>query len=86
MASGDSGDVHCADPQLRCGFGSPVMDAGGGSSLLVDHLLQAGDTDLTVLDISQGGACGRAERLSLSSDAALASLREARCARGESCQ
>ena len=29
-----------------------VLDAGGGASLLVDHLLEDGFTDLTVLDIS----------------------------------
>ena len=30
-----------------------VIDIGGGSSLVVDHLLEAGYTDLTVLDISE---------------------------------
>ena len=30
----------------------PVLDAGGGASTLVDQLLQAGFTDVTVLDIS----------------------------------
>ena len=29
-----------------------ILDAGGGASMLVDHLLDAGYTDLTVLDIS----------------------------------
>ena len=31
---------------------APVIDVGGGASLLVDRLLDAGYTDLTVLDIS----------------------------------
>jgi 2-polyprenyl-3-methyl-5-hydroxy-6-metoxy-1,4-benzoquinol methylase len=31
---------------------APVIDIGGGDSLLVDHLLDMGYTDLTVLDIS----------------------------------
>lgn len=31
---------------------SPIIDIGGGDSLLVDHLLRQGFTDLTVLDIS----------------------------------
>lgn len=30
-----------------------IIDIGGGDSLLVDHLLQLGYTDLTVLDISE---------------------------------
>ncbi|MDH3588170.1 MAG: nodulation S family protein [Gammaproteobacteria bacterium] len=31
---------------------APIIDIGGGASLLVDHLLDAGYTDLTVLDIA----------------------------------
>lgn len=31
---------------------APLIDVGGGASLLVDHLLDAGYTDLTVLDLS----------------------------------
>lgn len=30
----------------------PIIDVGGGDSLLVDHLLEHGYTDITVLDIS----------------------------------
>ncbi len=30
----------------------PLIDVGGGVSVLVDHLLEAGHTSLTVLDIS----------------------------------
>ncbi len=32
--------------------GAPVLDAGGGASTLVDHLLDEGYTDISVLDIS----------------------------------
>ena len=31
----------------------PVIDIGGGDSLLVDNLLEAGYTDITALDISE---------------------------------
>src|ERR1700744_706574 len=31
---------------------TPIIDIGGGESRLVDHLLQDGYTDITVLDIS----------------------------------
>ena len=34
------------------GHDSPIIDVGGGASRLVDHLLDAGYQDLTVLDIS----------------------------------
>jgi ubiquinone/menaquinone biosynthesis C-methylase UbiE len=37
-----------------------VIDIGGGDSLLVDHLLDLGYTDITVLDISNA-AIGRAK-------------------------
>lgn len=35
------------------GPSDPLIDVGGGASRLVDHLLEAGHTDLTVLDISE---------------------------------
>lgn len=38
---------------------APIIDIGGGDSYLSDHLLKAGHTDLTVLDIS-GSALERA--------------------------
>ncbi len=38
-----------------------ILDVGGGDSLLVDHLLEAGYTDLTVLDVSSA-ALDRARR------------------------
>jgi len=31
---------------------APIIDAGGGASTLVDHLLDAGHADITVLDIA----------------------------------
>jgi len=34
------------------GLDEPIIDVGGGASVLVDHLLQEGYKDLTVLDIS----------------------------------
>lgn len=37
-----------------------IIDVGGGDSLLVDHLLDRGFTDVTVLDIS-GKALGKAQ-------------------------
>lgn len=38
-----------------------IIDIGGGDSLLVDHLLKLGYTDITVLDISKE-AIGRAKK------------------------
>jgi SAM-dependent methyltransferase len=38
----------------------PILDAGGGASTLVDHLLAAGYTDVSVLDIS-GAALERSQ-------------------------
>jgi len=38
--------------RLRVPKGAPVIDIGGGASLLVDRLLARGYTDLTVLDVS----------------------------------
>jgi len=40
---------------------SPIIDIGGGDSLLIDALLEIGFTDLTVLDIS-GKALDRAKK------------------------
>jgi trans-aconitate methyltransferase len=40
---------------------APIVDVGGGASRLVDRLLAAGYTDLTVLDIS-AAALGAAQR------------------------
>lgn len=38
--------------QLQLPFSAKIIDIGGGDSLLVDHLLMLGYTDITVLDIS----------------------------------
>ncbi|MGD9787750.1 MAG: trans-aconitate 2-methyltransferase [Sulfuricellaceae bacterium] len=40
-----------------------IVDVGGGASLLVDHLLDDGYTDLTVLDVSDKALCLSRERL-----------------------
>lgn len=40
---------------------APIIDVGGGDSLLVDNLLNLGYTDITVLDIS-GKALERAKK------------------------
>ena len=37
---------------LKLPMDAPILDVGGGDSLLVDHLLEAGFTEVTVLDIS----------------------------------
>jgi SAM-dependent methyltransferase len=33
----------------------PVIDAGGGASTLVDHLLEGGYSDVTILDVARNG-------------------------------
>jgi ubiquinone/menaquinone biosynthesis C-methylase UbiE len=39
--------------QANLPMSAKIIDVGGGDSLLVDHLLDAGYTDITVLDISE---------------------------------
>lgn len=39
--------------QFNLPLHAKIIDIGGGDSLLVDHLLQLGYTDITVLDISE---------------------------------
>ncbi|MDA8232585.1 MAG: methyltransferase domain-containing protein [Magnetospirillum sp.] len=39
--------------RARPGAGTPVIDVGGGASRLIDHLLDLGYSDLTVLDIAE---------------------------------
>lgn len=39
--------------RAHCSPAAALIDVGGGASRLVDHLLAAGYTDLTVLDISE---------------------------------
>lgn len=41
----------------------PIIDVGGGASTLVDHLLERGCTDVTVLDISAAALTVAKERL-----------------------
>lgn len=43
--------------------GSKVIDVGGGASVLVDHLLKLGYTDLTILDISRHALAHAQQRL-----------------------
>ena len=42
---------------------APIIDVGGGDSLLVDHLLAEGFTDITVLDISAQSLARARQRL-----------------------
>lgn len=42
---------------------APIIDIGGGDSLLVDFLLQEGYTDITVVDISARALQKAKERL-----------------------
>lgn len=41
----------------------PILDAGGGASTLVDHLLAAGYTDISVLDVSASALARSRARL-----------------------
>lgn len=58
--SADQTSWHQDVPQLSLAmiarasldFKTPIIDIGGGASLLVDHLLEQGYSDLTILDIS----------------------------------
>ena len=47
----------------------PIIDAGGGASTLVDHLLDEGFTDITVLDISASALDRSRARLGERADA-----------------
>jgi SAM-dependent methyltransferase len=44
-------------------YDAPLIDVGGGASTLVDHLLDAGFTDVSVLDISMQALAHAARRL-----------------------
>ena len=46
----------------------PVIDVGGGSSLLVDHLLERGYTKLAVLDISEAALSASRQRLGVNAE------------------
>ncbi|CAN5610745.1 class I SAM-dependent methyltransferase [soil metagenome] len=39
--------------EFKIPFSAKIIDVGGGDSLLVDHLLKLGYTDVTVLDIAE---------------------------------
>ncbi|WP_025763644.1 class I SAM-dependent methyltransferase [Dyadobacter tibetensis] len=49
--------------QLGVSLASSIIDIGGGDSLLVDHLLDLGYRDVTVLDISEKSLQKAQERL-----------------------
>lgn len=49
--------------------GDALIDVGGGASTLVDHLLAAGYTDLSVLDIAAGAFTQSQQRLGTRADA-----------------
>ena len=48
---------------LNLPLDAPILDVGGGDSLVVDHLLRAGFADVTVLDISSKAIDRAKERL-----------------------
>lgn len=50
----------------RLSLSDPILDVGGGASELVDHLLAAGYTDVTVLDIAPSALDIARARLGLS--------------------
>jgi rhodanese-related sulfurtransferase/2-polyprenyl-3-methyl-5-hydroxy-6-metoxy-1,4-benzoquinol methylase len=45
-----------------------VIDVGAGTSTLVDHLLEAGRTDITVLDVSEAALTSTRRRLGAAAD------------------
>lgn len=47
---------------MTAGKDSPVIDVGGGASLLASRLVSAGFTDVTVLDVSQAALAAAARR------------------------
>jgi ubiquinone/menaquinone biosynthesis C-methylase UbiE len=49
--------------QLSIPKNAAIIDVGGGDSLLADHLLKEGFTDITVLDISEAAIFRAKERL-----------------------
>ncbi len=48
---------------LGIGSDQPIVDIGGGASMLVDGLLDRGYTDVTVLDVSQAALDSARDRL-----------------------
>lgn len=49
--------------ELKLSKDAAIIDVGGGDSFLVDHLLEQGYTNITVLDISQAALARAQERL-----------------------
>lgn len=49
--------------RLHLDRAQPVIDVGGGASMLVDRLLERGHTDVTVLDVSAHALCLAQRRL-----------------------
>lgn len=47
---------------------APIIDVGGGDSFLVDHLLELGYSDITVLDISNASLQRAQKRLGLQAE------------------
>ena len=54
--------------ELTIAKNSKIIDIGGGDSFLVDHLLQLGYTDITVLDISNSAIERAKKRLGSSAE------------------
>jgi SAM-dependent methyltransferase len=49
--------------ETRIALGAPIIDIGGGASLLVDRLCEKGYTDIGVLDVSAGALAHAKDRL-----------------------
>ncbi len=49
--------------QTGLGMGDPIVDIGGGASLLIDRLLDRGHSAVTVLDIAEPGLAVAQKRL-----------------------
>ncbi len=49
--------------QFKLPFNAKIIDVGGGNSFFVDHLLERGYEDITVLDISEHALNSAKERL-----------------------
>lgn len=50
------------------GFSDPIIDVGGGASVLVDHLIRRGYTRLAVLDISAAALAASRRRLGVDAE------------------
>ncbi|CAD5270490.1 conserved hypothetical protein [Bosea sp. 62] len=54
---------HDMIAQTGLGTGDPIVDIGGGASMLIDRLLGAGHSAVTVLDIAEAGLAVARTRL-----------------------